>query len=210
MNIRFLSDLHWLHDNVLAFDGRPFINVHQMYEYMKEEWNDVVEDDDLTYLLGDVCWSRDPEVVANLLKPLKGRLRLITGNHDEFLRNAEIKKRFEVIRPYDEISIELAGKKHHIVLSHYPYYSWRNMQGIGKQREDAWIHLHGHVHMTKEYFNYLKSLDELNPKDYSPLKAYNVGAMCPWIYYQPKTLEEIITGFDKWYKKEKVLELANK
>lgn len=195
----FIGDTHFFHDNILTFDGRPFIDTHQMFEYMKAEWNDVVTDQDVVYILGDFCWSRDPDVVQGLLRQLNGRKRLIKGNHDQFLKNASIKKEFETIRDYDEIRIG----NNHVVLQHFPIASWKNMHGVGNDRAEAWIHLHGHTHMTREFFPYLKYLESINTPGKAPLKAYNVGCMCPWIYYQPKTLEQIITGFEKWHQKYK-------
>ncbi len=57
------------------------------------------------------------EEMNELLTRLNGRLYLITGNHDRFVRQPEFRSsRFTWIKPYEEIS----DNKRKVVLCHYP------------------------------------------------------------------------------------------
>ena len=79
------------------------------------------------------------------------------------------------------------------------------MYGMGEKKKSPWIHLHGHVHMGKDYLMYLKYLEEINKQSQLEgikVRSYNVGIMCPWMDYQPRTLEQIMQRFDKYHFKK--------
>ena len=80
MNL-YTADLHLGHENVIRFDGRPFRNAEEMDEFLIEKWNGKVKDEDVVYVAGDFCFrsGRNP---VEYLKRLKGRKRLVIGNHD--------------------------------------------------------------------------------------------------------------------------------
>lgn len=50
----FISDLHFGHKNVLAFDNRPFDNIEQHDNALIRNWNNAVNIDDDVYILGDI------------------------------------------------------------------------------------------------------------------------------------------------------------
>ena len=85
-NIFIVSDTHFGHSNILKFTDsntgnkvRPeFSCVEEMNEVMVDRWNSVVRDEDIVYHLGDVYFGDGHKV----LNRLKGRKRLILGNHD--------------------------------------------------------------------------------------------------------------------------------
>ena len=79
--IRYIADLHFDDENILAYDNRPFLSVSEMNEAMIERWNRVVGKDDLTWILGDFCMG-GAERWAAMLDRLNGRKALIVGNHD--------------------------------------------------------------------------------------------------------------------------------
>lgn len=81
MNIWFISDTHFHHENIIKYCNRPFTNVQEMDEYMIQEWNKLVQPPDHVYHLGDVMM---PKRMSSILQKLKGKLRLIIGNHDNF------------------------------------------------------------------------------------------------------------------------------
>ena len=81
MTIRYLSDLHFDHETILAFDNRPFNSVAELGEALIARWNAVVEPEDLTWILGDFC-PGDGARWRTLLQRLNGRKALICGNHD--------------------------------------------------------------------------------------------------------------------------------
>lgn len=187
----FISDTHFRHANVIKFDNRPFSNIEEMEEEMIERWNNTVGKNDNVYILGDLCWSSKPDEIVGLLKRLNGNKMLIKGNHDRGTKNADVKNAFgQYIKETDKICID--GKN--IVMSHYPIASWRNMQR--RNLDESSILLYGHVHMSDEFKLFEEYLDKLRDKKRIPIRAYNVGAMCPWMDYQPRTLEEIMERYE--------------
>ena len=50
----FTGDLHFGHENVIAFDRRPFATVEEMDAELIRRWNNKVGKGDLVYLLGDL------------------------------------------------------------------------------------------------------------------------------------------------------------
>ena len=54
--------------------------------------------------------------------------------------------------------------------------------------------------MTDEYFAFEKFLQELRkePDKYGSCKCVNVGAMLPYMNYEPKTFYEIVEGYEKY------------
>ena len=101
-NIWITSDTHFNHTNILKFlgaDGKPFRqfnSVEEMNECMIDRWNSVVKDRDKVYHLGDVYLSQGKEA-NSILHRLKGRKRLILGNHDDG-RDQLLQKHFEKIK----------------------------------------------------------------------------------------------------------------
>ena len=83
-NCWLISDMHFGHANIIKFtrhDGtwlRPFSSVEEMDEHIIDNWNSVVKDGDIVYHLGDVYFEHGHKI----LPKLKGRKRLILGNHD--------------------------------------------------------------------------------------------------------------------------------
>lgn len=83
-----ISDTHFGHENSWAKfkkdDGsplRPFTSTEEMDREMVQRWNSVVSDEDRVYHLGDVVIARKN---LSILHALKGRKKLVRGNHDIF------------------------------------------------------------------------------------------------------------------------------
>lgn len=82
-----ISDLHLGHRGVLAFVTRggerlrPFADLGQMHECIKDLWNDTVTPQDKVYVLGDVAMKANREI-QGYLSDLPGKKRLVRGNHD--------------------------------------------------------------------------------------------------------------------------------
>ena len=89
--IFFTGDLHFGHENVIAFDNRPFESVEEMDAELIRRWNDKVGKDDFTYVLGDMIWKTRNDNAPSIIKSLNGQIILIKGNHDRFLNNAKAK-----------------------------------------------------------------------------------------------------------------------
>jgi calcineurin-like phosphoesterase family protein len=178
-NIFFISDLHIGHKNVLKFDGRPFADVDEMHIEMIKRWNEVVDDDDIVYYLGDLAFARD-ELTKWFIYSLKGKINFILGNHDK-MKDIIKFGRWENIHEYgteinvkDEDTIGSRGSNGYqrIIMSHYPILSWN------KSHYGSW-HLHGHCH---------GSLIKSN-QDYYKRKVMDVG--CNVIDYTPISYEKV-------------------
>ena len=185
MKIFFTGDLHFGHQNVLAFDNRPFETVEEMDAELIRRWNNKVGKGDLVYVLGDMIWKSRNDDAASIIKSLNGQIILIKGNHDRFLHNAKAKSALAGIKDSDDICVTLQdGSTRRVILSHYfiPMYNGHRYQAI---------HLHAHSHFTDEadfevdYAKYLNSIGCRN-------EIYNVG--CMYWEYEPVTLDEIIKG----------------
>ena len=182
--ILFTGDLHFGHENVLAFDNRPFATVDKMDAELIRRWNNKVGKGDLVYVLGDLIWKSRNNDAPALIKSLNGQIILIKGNHDRFLHNSKAKSALAGIKDYDDICVTLKdGTQRRVILSHYfiPMY-------IG-HRYNA-IHLHAHSHFSDEAdfeIDFAEQLNRMGCKN----EIYNVG--CMYWNYEPVTLDEIIT-----------------
>jgi calcineurin-like phosphoesterase family protein len=157
-----------------------------MEEVLILNWNTVVKNNDTTYILGDFCWDKEDEW-KRLLSLLNGNKVLILGNHDYKHMSAEVKRMFQDIKDYKEITD--SGK--HIIMCHYPIFCYK-----GSYNPDV-IMLHGHVHRytteAKWCEQWKKDLKEnwfCVPDNYGNI--YNVGCMMQNINYVPRTIDEII------------------
>lgn len=133
----FTADQHWGHNNIIRLQDRPFTTIEEMNECMINAWNKVVDVLDIVYHLGDMFFKTNQKFMNETLLRLNGQKRLIKGNHDKdkFIDKDWFQQHFIWIRDYWEIEHE--GRL--IVLSHYPFESWKNSY------RGAW-HLHGHCH----------------------------------------------------------------
>ena len=81
--VYFIGDLHLGHKKILEFSGdyRGGNTVDEHDEWVINQWNSVVTQRDVVYVLGDVAFTRE-----GLLKcsRLNGHKKLILGNHDVF------------------------------------------------------------------------------------------------------------------------------
>ena len=78
--IYFTADTHFGHANAVWMCGRPYPDVEVMNEAMIAAWNERVHGNDTVYIVGDMFFRcADPE---SILRRLKGKKRLIVGNHD--------------------------------------------------------------------------------------------------------------------------------
>lgn len=188
----YISDLHFCHTNILKFDNRPFQTLEEMHETIIANWNSRVSKTDTVYILGDFCWGKEEEWIP-LLKKLYGHKVLIKGNHDLKNMSATLKKHFQSITDYKEIT----DNGCRVIMSHYPIIMYR-----GAYNENIYM-LYGHVHETREYDFIRKWRNELRESATGSGdnlgQLYNVGCMLPYMDYTPRTLTEIITGDDETY-----------
>lgn len=68
----YISDWHYGHNNILAFDNRPFKTVEEMNATLVERWNAAVHPGDTVYVLGDMFGGNMQEAIS-VLNQLNGR-----------------------------------------------------------------------------------------------------------------------------------------
>ncbi len=130
-NRYFTSDLHFGHANIIKYCNRPFETVEEMDEAIIHNWNARVTSNDIVYVIGDVMFCR-PDRAKQIMSRLKGRIKLVKGNHDKKLDESLFE---EILPPLYEETID--GIK--AVMCHYPLMTW-NKAHYGS------FMLHGHQH----------------------------------------------------------------
>ena len=60
MTILMASDLHLNHWNIVKYCNRPFFHVEEMNQALIDNWNSVVTDKDVVWVIGDFCFEKKP------------------------------------------------------------------------------------------------------------------------------------------------------
>lgn len=193
----YISDLHLFHKNVTKagkdFDKRPYMNLEEMHSDILLKWNQAVTNADHVFILGDFVWkftADNRDEVMKMLKEMNGNLHLIIGNHDK-IKDSNFKKRFEEIVHYKRVDDVLDGENRTVIMSHYymPLY---------EQHYRGAILLHGHSHNSSESDMEREITELVKSKGFSPVEIYNIGCMYPYMDYTPRTLREIVDGYNKY------------
>ena len=185
----FTSDLHFGHSNVMRFSNRPWSDVKDMNEGLTNNWNCVVGEGDIVFVLGDFCWQKDPVAVNKKLSELNGSIIFILqGNHDtkdQFKKVHDTRIRFisdtamVFISGIDE---DKPSREHEIMISHFPLATWPHFRR-------GTINLHGHIHSGP------RSKNEIDCPGYDlilkPGLTYDVGVDNN--DYTPVEIREIFT-----------------
>ncbi len=190
--IYYIADLHLGHANVIRFDNRPFANIQEMQKTIIEKWNARVENSDYVYILGDFIWGPE-QSWRELVPKLNGKKVLIQGNHDLKQMSGATKALFKDIKQYKEIS----DNCRRVILCHYPILMYN------KSFDPATYMLCGHVHVTREndlleqFRESIRQQTKESGGDGPRGQIYNIGCMMPWMDYTPRTLDEIVEGYEK-------------
>jgi calcineurin-like phosphoesterase family protein len=114
-----------------------FANADEMNQVLINNWNSVVNSNDIVYVLGDlfaqVCTE---EQIKNILGELNGHFILIVGNHDVEL--------LDVLRKYIEIIEYPIIKDNFWIMSHEPMYV---------NEASPYANVFAHVHNNPMYRN---------------------------------------------------------
>lgn len=143
-NIWVISDTHFGHQNIITYCKRPFEFSEEMDEKIVENWNKTVKDGDIVYHLGDVYMGlKEP---SKLLSRLKGRKRLILGNHDNG-------KDQNLLNTFQKIAVWRMFPEFGLLLTHVPVHELALERGLGPKL----VNVHGHIHQNESpnpnYFN---------------------------------------------------------
>ena len=137
-NVWFIADTHFSHANILKYCNRPFADVREMDETIIENWNSLVDDLDIVWVLGDFCMSRNVAVIRSYLMRLKGRICITLGDHDAY-KGVMKSAGFDTVRDLVNFTSHRSLGKNSITLCHWPFAIWR------KSHYNSWC-LHGHCH----------------------------------------------------------------
>ena len=144
-----VSDSHFFHENSLKYTGRErFHSVEEMNAEIVKRWNEVIDNNDTVYHLGDVFLSHSQEA-KELLRGLKGYKILIRGNHDDksdqWYYNAgfnEVHRRLDLISPTHPAQFGY-------ILTHIPVPYWE-IESLEQQTGRKIVNLHGHLHLVTD------------------------------------------------------------
>lgn len=192
----YIADCHFFHGALNEkMDCRGFENTEAMNTYMLEKWNAKVRRNDEVIIIGDLSWG-SPEDTNALLEKLNGKLYLIQGNHDRFLKNNKYKtERFVWIKSYEE----LHDRKRKVILCHYPIMCYNGQYKMDEQGNPKTYMLYGHVHDTtdqrliekfQEITRSTKTINAAGEMLYIPCQMIN--CFCGYSDYEPLTLDEWI------------------
>lgn len=142
----FTSDQHFCHNNVMRFCNRPWDDVKDMNKALTDNWNEVVGDDDIVFILGDFYWDKDTTQINKKIKELNGgMIFFVPGNHDDVSAYKKVKdKRFQIVSDtaivfISNIDEDKPGREHEFMISHFPLATWPHFRrGV--------MNLHGHIH----------------------------------------------------------------
>lgn len=131
--IFFIADTHFGDENILRYENRPFDSVDSMNKTIIQNWNSVVSESDTVFVVGD--FISDLKYLS-IIDELKGRIKLIVGNHDiPFIDELSRYKGIEVI----DYPIILDG---FWMVSHEPMYITKNA---------PYANIFGHIHNNPMY-----------------------------------------------------------
>lgn len=159
--IYFIADTHFDHEAIIRYENRPFKNIEEQEAEIIKNWNEIVDDEDTVYVLGDFGLSSSEEHMIRVCSELKGKKILVMGNHDTQTPEWYRKCGFVEASPWP-ILIEGFW-----ILSHEPLYMNENM---------PYANIYGHVHGNPSY------------KDYS---SKSVCVCVERIHYTPIEFEEV-------------------
>lgn len=197
----FISDTHFWHAALnTKMDQRGFESVEQMNDYMVEKWNQKVRKNDEVVILGDFCWG-DAKQTQEILSRLNGKLYLIVGNHDRFLKDKNFDaSRFIWVKEYAELS----DNKRKVVLSHYPMTCYNGQYRRDKDGNPKTFMLHGHIHNTQDqkfldaFSEYMKKQQHISiGGNLESVPFQLINCFCMFSDYEPLTLDEWIEADKK-------------
>ena len=168
-NLFFISDAHFMHENIIGYCNRPFKNAREMTETIIRNWNDSISNDDQVIFLGDfVVGCKNPKDISEYIYScLNGEKFFIRGNHDTDEKISE-----KITWMPKDCKVRWVNYKNcSIALSHYPY-----KNSDIKPLANA-IYMHGHTHDTKLVSNINNRI---------------INVSCEAVNYTPISFEKIV------------------
>ncbi len=195
--IYYIADCHFFHGALNEkMDKRGFSSPEEMNEYMIKKWNDKVTASDTVIVVGDLSLGKAEET-NELLKRLKGKICLIKGNHDKFLKSADFDlERLEWVDNYREIT----DSQRQVVLCHYPIPFYNGQYRLRHNKTPKTYMLYGHVHETRDEMLMKSLIEQIRNTAYLPIHSENestipcnmINCFCKRSDYEPLSLSEWI------------------
>ena len=192
-----IADCHFFHGALNdRMDKRGFESVEAMNDYMLTKWNNKVTNADTVVILGDLSLGKVDET-NELIHKLKGKLCLITGNHDKYIKSADFDaSRFEWIEDYKEIT----DSQKKVICSHYPIPFYDGQYRLRHNGDPKTYMLYGHVHDThdeklvNEFIRITRStvVTSRNKPEGHSIPCNMINCFCMFSDYIPVTLDDWI------------------
>ena len=131
--IYFTSDLHLGHDSECIYSLRGFNSTTEHDAAIVRNWNEMIRDDDVVYVLGDITFGSEEN---DSIRRLNGEIHFIIGNHDSARKICQYEAAGWINEGY-AVMLEIDGEKFY--LSHYP----SDVMNFGRRES---ICLCGHKH----------------------------------------------------------------
>ena len=195
--IFYIADCHFFHGALNnKMDKRGFADIEEMNEYMIDKWNNKVTNADTVVILGDLSLGKVEET-NELIHRLKGKLCLITGNHDKYVTSPDFDSgRFEWIDNYREVT----DSQKKVICCHYPIPFYDGQYRKRHNGDPKTYMLYGHVHETRDEDLMKQIIDLIRQTPYYPIGSENestipcnmINCFCKRSEYTPLTLVEWI------------------
>lgn len=158
--VRFISDTHFGHTKLI--ENLRGMTVEEHDNLIINNWNNIVQKKDITYVLGDFCFE-DPKLIEHYISKLNGNIRIIGGNHDNR----------QCCQEFARLGIPVLGCLEYkgFIITHIPVHP-TELTRFEKYGQGWKGNIHGHTHSECLEYPY-----------------YNVS--CEVVNYTPKTLMEI-------------------
>ena len=176
----FTSDTHFDHKNIIKYCNRPFSSVQEMNQGLINNWNSVINPDDIVFHLGDVSFGGNTNLI-NYISQLNGHIILIKGNHDRKLQQSICDKLFDY--SCQQLTLNIDGIT--VFLNHFPFLCFS-----GTYKTDKSIQLFGHIHSGP--LSSGPDIDRFNK--YGVYNQYDVGVDNN--HYKPISWNEILKKID--------------
>ena len=136
------SDHHYFHRNIIRFAGRPHAGVDEMNQDMLDKHNEVVLENDISILGGDIGFG-PIEATNEILAQMNDYKILIIGNHDWEHKKAVVKK-YAVDEMYMSYFIEVPDAfDNQVLITHAPFIATDMLTN------DRLCNIYGHIHEKK-------------------------------------------------------------
>lgn len=168
MKFWITADWHLGEDRFEIMQRPGFRDAQDMVGELVFNHNELVEPEDLVYVVGDACNQKTPEFLEQVDR-FNGVKILIRGNHDRVFTDEQLLKYFKKVIPEGEgMELKVGPDQLLCWATHYP-----------TQAKGDRFNLVGHIHAAWKF----------------QLNAVNIGVDCN--HYRPHNLDEAIPFFYK-------------